>query len=251
MDNYQILGVDRNASKSEIKKAYHRLALKYHPDKNRDPDSEKKFKQISKAYKEITDPQSDFNPFDLFNDLFGGLNTSQAKAKLYLSLEEIYRGGNYDIEYTFLKIKGMKKVEQNIGIFGAIGLEIDKEVIVDSVNVDIPPGTTGKYVVGIKDGSLEIDIVPNKHNLYTLCQNNLLVDIDLTFRESLLGFEKNLEFLDGENLCVRTKSVVKPGTVREIPNYGINRGGVLKIKFKVVYPEEITEDQRSVLEEHF
>ena len=263
MDNYEILGLDRNATKSEIKKAYHRLALKYHPDKNRDVGSEQKFKQISKAYKDLTDGgPMEFNPFDLFNDLFGTQARTQARTSLNLSLEEIYRGGNYEVGYTYLKIKGMKQVEQNMGIFGAIGLEIDKEVISDSTRVDIPPGTVGKYVVKQDNVDLIIDIVPMKHELYTVVStprgsptsavsNDLMVDIDLTFKESLLGFEKNLVFLDGENLCIRTKSVVKPNTVREIDGYGINGRGVLKIKFNVLYPEKILTEQKNVLEEYF
>ncbi|MFW5935867.1 MAG: DnaJ domain-containing protein, partial [Candidatus Hadarchaeota archaeon] len=49
-DYYEILGVDRNASKDEIKKAYRKLAMQYHPDRNKDPEAEEKFKKISEAY---------------------------------------------------------------------------------------------------------------------------------------------------------------------------------------------------------
>ena len=57
-DYYKILGVDKNASESEIKKAYRKLAMKYHPDHAKgDKGSEEKFKQISEAYAVLSDPE--------------------------------------------------------------------------------------------------------------------------------------------------------------------------------------------------
>jgi len=56
-DYYDILGVQRNASKDEIKKAFRNLALKYHPDRNKSPDAEEKFKEISEAYAVLSDDE--------------------------------------------------------------------------------------------------------------------------------------------------------------------------------------------------
>jgi molecular chaperone DnaJ len=56
-DYYEVLNVPRNASKEEIKKAYRQLALKYHPDRNKSPDAEEKFKEISEAYAVLSDDE--------------------------------------------------------------------------------------------------------------------------------------------------------------------------------------------------
>ena len=99
-DYYKILGVDRNASENDIKKAYKKLALKWHPDRNLDNQEEasEKFKEIAEAYSVLTDPKKkeiydrygeeglkngmgggsgfsfggDFDPFDIFSSFFGG-----------------------------------------------------------------------------------------------------------------------------------------------------------------------------------
>ncbi|CAA2968261.1 chaperone dnaJ A6, chloroplastic-like [Olea europaea subsp. europaea] len=93
-DYYTVLGVSKNASKSEIKSAYRKLARNYHPDVNKEPGAEEKFKEISNAYEVLSDDEKrsiydrygeaglkgagmgtgDFsNPFDIFESLFDGL----------------------------------------------------------------------------------------------------------------------------------------------------------------------------------
>lgn len=54
-DYYKILGISRNATDEDIKKAYRKLALKYHPDKNKAKDAEEKFKEVAEAYEVLSD----------------------------------------------------------------------------------------------------------------------------------------------------------------------------------------------------
>ena len=56
-DYYEVLGVSRNASQQEIKKAYRKLALQWHPDRNKSPEAEEKFKEINEAYEILSDSQ--------------------------------------------------------------------------------------------------------------------------------------------------------------------------------------------------
>src|SRR3989338_2703453 len=55
-DYYQILGLSKNSTPEEIKKAYRKLALQYHPDRNKSKEAEEKFKEVTKAYEVLSDP---------------------------------------------------------------------------------------------------------------------------------------------------------------------------------------------------
>ena len=63
-DPYKILGVSRDASEDEIKKAYRRLAKQYHPDVNKTAGAEEKFKEIQNAYQQIMDYKKNGGPQD-------------------------------------------------------------------------------------------------------------------------------------------------------------------------------------------
>src|ERR1051326_3145163 len=56
-DYYEVLGVARSASDDDIKKAYRRLALQYHPDRNKDPEATERFKECTEAYQVLSDTE--------------------------------------------------------------------------------------------------------------------------------------------------------------------------------------------------
>ena len=122
-DYYEVLDVARNATDEEIKKAYRKLAMKYHPDRNQDnPSAEEKFKEVKEAYEMLSDPDkraaydqyghagvdpnmgaggfgggfgggSPFGDFgDIFGDIFGNMGGARQRGP------QVYRGS--DLRYT-------------------------------------------------------------------------------------------------------------------------------------------------------
>ncbi|WP_457598599.1 DnaJ C-terminal domain-containing protein [Hydrogenimonas sp.] len=98
---YETLGVSENASAEEIKRAYRKLARKYHPDINKDPEAEEKFKEINAAYEVLSDPEKK-KQYDQFGDqIFGGQNFHDfargqgANVDLDEILRNIFGGGGF------------------------------------------------------------------------------------------------------------------------------------------------------------
>jgi molecular chaperone DnaJ len=134
-DYYEILGVSRNATQDEIKRAYRQLARKYHPDVSTEPDAEARFKEINEAYQVLSDPDKraaydrfghagppgvgfDFgfrDPFEIFEEVFGvdfGFRTGRRRGPrrgadlrydLHLRFEEAVFGCKKEIEVTRLE----------------------------------------------------------------------------------------------------------------------------------------------------
>jgi DnaJ-class molecular chaperone with C-terminal Zn finger domain len=141
-DYYEVLGVQRNASPDEIKKAFRRLARLYHPDVNKEPDAEARFKEINEAYEVLSDNQkramydrfghnmpgsggAGFDPFagsDPFSTIFdaffggqGGMGTGGGRTQrgpqrgadlrynLRISFEEAISGCEKEIEFQRLE----------------------------------------------------------------------------------------------------------------------------------------------------
>ena len=121
-DYYEVLGVSRDADEKAIKDAFRQLALKYHPDRNKEPGASERFKEIAEAYAVLSDPKkraeydargyagvAGFSPEDLFSginfeDIFGGLGFDFGGAgvfdRMFRRQKQPRRGDNIEIEIT-------------------------------------------------------------------------------------------------------------------------------------------------------
>lgn len=99
-DYYDILGIEKNANKAEIKKAYRKLALKYHPDKNPNKDAEEKFKEISEAYAVLYDDEKR-KMYDMYGH--AGIDQRYSTEDIFRGADfgDIFRGMGFDFDFNF------------------------------------------------------------------------------------------------------------------------------------------------------
>ncbi|MEM4311450.1 MAG: molecular chaperone DnaJ [Nitrososphaerales archaeon] len=137
-DYYEILGVDKNASKEEIKRAYRKLALQYHPDRNKSPEAEEKFKEISEAYAVLSDDEK-----RRIYDMYGheGLSGKYTHEDIFrgADFEDIFRdlGFGFGFDDIFERFFGFRTVQRPKGIDLNYNLEVELEDVAKGTYKDV------------------------------------------------------------------------------------------------------------------
>lgn len=266
LDYYKVLGVDKNASQNEIKQAFRKLAMRYHPDKGGD---ENKFKEINIAYDTLGDPSKRANydnpspqfhggTFrdhfgadyqDIFGQMFGrgaspfgfrGQAPNQhVHATVVVELEDVLYGKTIDAEIGFRN--GSKKL---------VSINIPK---------GIPAGAQIRYP-GMGDhseprapaGDLFVKVKINKHHKFERSDSNLIVNHTITAYDAMLGTDIHVGTLDRKTLTVVIKPGTQPGTILSCKGEGLpdpNSGqrGNLLVKINVTIPKKLTTKQIEIL----
>lgn len=284
-DYYKILGLNKNATEDEIKKAYRKMAMKYHPDRNPgDKKAEEKFKEISVAYDTLSNPEKKKlydNPFKEFNNRS---NQSYSRSYSHMSENDIFKeffqnqngfSGNSDFNNNFIfeeflkragKTKQPKYINLNINFWEAIfgckkdlilklkttnGQVIDKEI-----SITIPPGTENKDI-------FEIELEGNTYNLLINCpyvsedknfnriNKDIHVKANIDITTAALGGQLNFEHWKDGNLSVKIPTGTQSGTKLRLKAKGVAgepHFGDLFIEINVVIPTSLTKEQKEILE---
>jgi curved DNA-binding protein len=269
MDYYSTLGLNRNASDDDIKKAYRKMAMQHHPDRGGD---EKKFKEVEEAYRTLSDPQKKqmfdmgmdpnsqqfnsrgSNPFEFhfnsnnFNDIFGGFGFGQRPMRrnktvninVSLTLEEVLTGKDIDAE---INIPGSKKKIINISIPAGIGdgQQIRYQSMGDNSINNLPPG------------DLIVNIRTLNHRLYRREGDNLILEKTISVWDAITGSKFSIKSLEGKDLEISVPRGTQPETILScrgegLPNVRTKQKGNLMIRIKIEIPRNLSSSQMSSIE---
>lgn len=230
MDYYSILGVGRNASPEEIKKAYKKKVMKHHPDRGGDADQ---FRKISEAYETLSDPakksaydnpqarfdtshmQGNPNFEDMFSSMFQQPNMRPRRpvndditVVAKLDLTDVMQGKNLIISYRLSN--------------GAPA----------TVEVTIPPGVDDGSTIRYRElgdnrdprfprGDLHVRLKTIRHPNWTREGNNLRITQKVNVFDLILGTVVFIKTPDNKNVRVNIPTGTKNNTTFSIPGYGI------------------------------
>ena len=287
IDYYKILGIDKNATDAEIKKAYRKLARKYHPDLNPDDkEAEKKFKEINEANEVLSNPENrkkydkygenwehsdEFersrqqqqshggdqqNPFgsfsggdfsDFFESMFGNRS---ARGR---SRTAQFKGQDYNAELR-LDIKEVYTTHKRTLTINGKQIRLTIPAGVENGQIIKINGYGGEGSNGGPNGDLYITFTIDNHTGFKRDNNNLYTTVDLDLYKAVLGGDITVNTFDG-----KVKLNVKPGTQNGTKAKLRGKGfpiykkegefGDLYITYEIKIPTDLTEKEKELFME--
>jgi len=279
-DFYSVLGVTKTATPDEIKKAYRKLALEFHPDRNKTKEAEGKFKEVTKAYEVLSDPQKK-QTYDQFGHAafeqgagqgpFGGGNPfsgGQSGPFTYTYstggdnsgfdfggfsdpfdiFEQFFGGGNpfgqraERRQAYSLTIDFMEAVK---GVTKKVTLEGKTETI------KIPAGVDNGS--RIRFGAYDVIVEVRASSKFQREGYDIISDKEISFTQAILGDTINIETVE-EDVKLKIPAGTQPGAVirlagKGVPHIQSSGRGNHYVRIKVVFPKSLTRHQKDLLEE--
>lgn len=271
-DYYEVLGLKKGASASEIKSAYRKMALKYHPDKNKESDAEAKFKEINEAYQVLSDDQKK-KTYDQFGHAafdpssgmgggqgpFGGFGSAGGPFTWNYStggdagfdfgdpfeiFEQFFGGGFARAQRRpryALSIKFMEAVEG-----------VSKEVEVDGKKhkVNIPAGVNDGTRIRFDNFDISINVKADKR--FKRDGYDVFVDEEISFSTAALGGQIKVKTLTGD-LKLKVRPGTQSHTLVRLRGEGIKylrrkSHGDMYVRWIVKVPEKLTREQKKIVE---
>ena len=255
-DYYKTLGVDRNATPEEIKKAYRRLASKHHPDKQGGDNAT--FQNIQAAYETLSDPQKrhaydnpnpfshhqgpnpfgqggfDFqNIFDMFG-VRGGFHQPRPRAHmtLWITLQDVARGGRKQV---------------------SIGTQTGTSTVEIDIPSGIDDGDSLQYQgIGPNGADLVVTFRVHPHPGWTRHGLSLTHEQPISIWDLICGTTVSVNDLLGNQLQITVAADTQPGTTLRLKGRGLSKAGHqpgdLLVKLNAVIPETISPDLRLAID---
>jgi len=286
-DFYETLGVSKGASKEEIKSAYRKQAMTWHPDRNKSPEAEEKFKEINEAYEVLSNSekksaydQFGHAAFDPNSGNFGGHTYTQQNGPFNFTWQSQNGGQGADFDFggfsnpfdifeQFFSAGGGSAFGGG-GIFGNQGRRqiptykikisfldaahgCEKEVNIDGhkKKIKIPAGVDDGQRIRFQDFNLYVDVQADK--TFKREGNDVYVIQNISLSQAILGDVIEVPTL-GEKLKIRVKSGTQPNTLVRLRGQGIKDVsgygvGDLYIRLNVVIPSRLSNKQKELIKE--